>query len=260
MTARPARSRRPSASERVIEEWQRRIHAEYRSLAITQHLTLWLTQIGASPDLIREGLRIADDELAHAQLSHQVVIAAGGTVAPLPLERTELGLSVHDDEALEASVLRAGVGIFCLGETVAVPLFKELRAGCTVAVARRALDRILRDEVRHRDFGWALLAWLLGTPHAPALRQQIDRELPALFSGVHTSYASPGTSPEEEMDPADRAWGLMPTALYRSTVERTFERDYLPRFTRLQIDPTPAWQRSRELSLGAALAEGRSGS
>lgn len=255
MTARPTRSRRPAASARVIEEWQRRIHAEYRSLAITQHLGLWLTQIGASPDLIREGLRIADDELAHAELSHQVVVAAGGTAAPLLLDRTELGLSIHGDEAREASVLRACVGIFCLGETVAVPLFKELRSGCTVAVARRALDRILRDEVRHRDFGWALLAWLLGTPHAEALREQLERELPDLFSGVHTSYASPGTRPEEEMDPADRAWGLMPTALYRTTVERTFERDYLPRFTRLQIDPTPAWQRSRELSLSAALAK-----
>lgn len=259
MTARPARSHRPAASARVVEEWQRRIHAEYRSLAITQNLTLWLTQIGASPDLIREGLRIADDELAHAQLSHQVVVAATSTSAPMALERAELGLSVHADEALEASVLRACVGIFCLGETVAVPLFKELRAGCTVAVARRALDRILRDEVRHRDFGWALLTWLLGTPHEEALREQLDRELPALFSGVHTSYAAPGVRLEEEMDPADRAWGLMPTALYRSTVERTFERDYLPRFTRLQIDPSPAWQRSRELSLGAALTEDRSG-
>lgn len=254
MTNRPARARRPAASARVIEEWQRRIFAEYRSLAITQHLTLWLTQLGASPDLIREGLRIADDELAHAQLSHEVVVAAGGTAAPMPLDRAELGLSAHGDEALEASVLRACVGIFCLGETVAVPLFKELRAGCTVAVARRALDRILRDEVRHRDFGWALLGWLLGTPHAQTLRQQLDHELPALFGGVHTSYAAPAPGPEDEMDPADRAWGLMPTALYRSTVERTFERDYLPRFTRLQIDPTAAWQRSRELSLHAALA------
>lgn len=244
MTARPARSRRPAASARVIEEWQRRIAAEYRSAAITQHLTLWLTQIGASTDLILEGLRIAEDELEHARLSHEVVVAAGGAAGPLPLDRAELGLQAGEGEALEHSVLRACVGIFCLGETVAVPLFKELRAACTVTVARRALDRILRDEVRHRDFGWALLTWLLATPHAPALREQLERELPGLFGVVQSSYAD--VAPETEMDPAERAWGLMPPALYRSAVERTFERDYLPRFTRLQIDPTAAWQHSRE--------------
>ena len=245
------RARRPAASARVVEEWQRPIAVDYRSAAITQHLTLLLTQIGASPDLILAGLRIAEDELAHARLSHQVVVAADRSAAPLPLDRGELGLQLQDGEALEHSVLRACVGIFCLGETVAVPLFKELRAGCTVAVARRALDRILRDEVRHRDFGWTLLAWLLATPHAPVLRQQLLGELAGLFGSVRASY---GAIPSEldieldvEMDPADRAWGLMPPALYRSALERTFERDYLPRFTRLQIDPTPAWKRSLEL-------------
>lgn len=265
MTARPARSRRPAASARVIEEWQRRIVAEYRSAAITQHLTLWLTQIGASTDLILEGLRIAEDELVHARLSHEVVVAAGGAAGPLPLARAELGLHAGADEALEHSVLRACVGVFCLGETVAVPLFKELRAACTVPVARRALDRILRDEVRHRDFGWTLLTWLLATPHGPALREQLERELPDLFGAVQQSYAAiapetkaetePEPEPEPEMDPRERAWGLMPPALYRSAVERTFVRDYLPRFTRLQIDPTAAWQRSRELHLSVVAAD-----
>ena len=50
--------------------------------------------------------------------------------------------------------------LFCLGETVAVPLFSHLRERCTESLPRAALDRILRDEVRHRDFGWDLLDWL----------------------------------------------------------------------------------------------------
>lgn len=244
-TVRPARARRPPASRQVIAEWQRRTAAEYRSAALTQHLTLWLIQIGASPDLIHAGLRIVEDELMHAQLSRQVVVAAGGTTAPLQLARANLGLHGAEDEALERSVVRACVGIFCLGETVAVPLFKELRAGCTVAVARRALDRILRDEVRHRDFGWALLTWLLATEHGPDLRQQVALELPGLFAGLHASYGAADAAPPAEPEAADCAWGLMPSALYRSALERTFERDYLPRFTRLQIDPTPAWEQSR---------------
>jgi hypothetical protein len=32
------------------------------------------------------------------------------------------------------------VEVFCLGETIAVRLFKRLRTGCTAPAARRALD------------------------------------------------------------------------------------------------------------------------
>lgn len=231
------------SSHRVREEWRARIAAEYTSAAITQNLVLWLIQAGAPPDLIEAGLVIVGDELVHSRMSHEVYVAAGGTQPPA-IEREQLGLD-RRSELLELDILRVAVRVFCLGETVAVPLFSHLREDCTEPVARAALDRILVDEVRHRDFGWALLTWLLDTQAAPALRRQLTRELPGLFGVVHSSYAA--VAPDCEMDPADRAWGLMPAALYRSAVERTFERDYLPRFTRLQIDPTPAWQLSRAL-------------
>src|SRR4051812_41044691 len=70
------------ASDVVRAEWLRRVEAEYRSTAVTQELTLWLIRIGASPDLIRAGLRIASDELTHAEMSHRVYAAAKGTDTP----------------------------------------------------------------------------------------------------------------------------------------------------------------------------------
>jgi hypothetical protein len=87
------------------------------------------------------------------------------------------------------------VEIFCLGATLAVPLFRDLREGCSVPVARRALDRILRDEVRHRDFGWTLLDWLLDQPMAEALRALVESELPAWFGKLRTSYAPSAKAP-----------------------------------------------------------------
>jgi hypothetical protein len=213
-------------SERVRVEWSRRIEAEYRSAAVTQHLTLWLIQLGASPDLIEAGLRITRDELAHARLSHQVAVAAGAP--PITIDRSQLQLEVSGDP--ERDLVRACVGIFCLGETVAVPLFSALRAGCTVPVARRALDRVLRDEVRHRDFGWTLLGWLLGQD--PERRERVQRELPSLLADTHTNYA-----PVEEppLSGAERAWGLMPARKYREILLRTVEKDYRPRFARLGL-------------------------
>lgn len=238
-----SRAARPPASDAVRREWARRVEAEYRSAAITQHLGLWLIQIAASPDLVDDALRIVKDELAHARLSHRVLVSAGGAMAA-PIARETLGLRRDPREPLEAAVARACVDVFCLGETVAVPLFKVLREGCTVSVARRALDRVLRDEVRHRDFGWSLLGWLLEQPSAPLIRAVVDRELPTMLARVRRSYAPPRARDNVEIPAGDRAWGLMPLARYGAILERTVERDYAPRFAAHGFDARAAWERT----------------
>lgn len=233
-------AKRPPASDRTRTEWFRRIEAEYRSASYTHHLVFWLIQMGASPDLIRDGLRIVDDEMVHAELSHVVYTAAGGREPP-HIDRETLGLRRAPHEPVERDVLRHGVDIFCLGETVAVRLFKELRAKCVVPEARRALDRILKDEVRHRDFGWALLEWLAETPLGPELLQLAERELPKMFTRVQSAYAPWAARDEQAIPDADRAWGLMPAGWYGRILEETLERDYTPRFGKLGIDAERAW-------------------
>ncbi len=233
-----SRRAKPKASDAVRGEWLRRVEAEYRSSSITQHLTLWLTQVGASPDLVKAGLRIAADEIVHSDLSYRTYVAAGGTDAPR-ITRESLAFS-RTDEPLERDVTRFGVEIFCLGETVAVPLFKELREPCTVPTARRALDRILRDEVRHRDFGWTLLSWLTEHPMWPELEALIVDELPGWFRKLKASYAPVGVESSAVPD-EDRAWGLMPLDTYRACVDKAFERDWLPRFAKVGIDARRAF-------------------
>lgn len=219
------------------------MEAEYRSAAITQHLVLWLIQIGASPDLIHDGLRIVTDELKHAELSYLTYTAGGGTEPP-QIVRETLGLTRHEREPLEHDVLRTGVEVFCLGETVAVRLFKELRSRCVAPSARRALDRILRDEVRHRDFGWALFEWLAETPLGPSLVELARRELPRMFTRLRASYAPPAARRETTIADADRAWGLMATGKYGIILDEVLERDYVPRFERMGIDARAAWSAS----------------
>ncbi len=237
-----ASSRYPEASERARTEWLRRVEAEYRSAAITQELVLWLIRIAASPDLILDGLRIVKDELKHAELSHAVYVTGGGT-APPHIVRETLGIPRKTTtEPLEHDVLRSGVEVFCLGETVAVRLFGELRSQCTVPAARRALDRILRDEVRHRDFGWALLEWLSETPDGAPLVEIARAELPRMFTRLRASYAPRGAQRERELPSSERAWGLMPTGLYADILHQVLERDYIPRFAKFGIDARAAWQ------------------
>jgi hypothetical protein len=223
----------PEASDRVRREWLRRTEAEYRSAAITQHFGLWLIQIAAPPELIADSIRVVTDELAHAEMSHEAYVAAGGTDAP-SMVRESLGLP-RQSGPLEHDVLRHGVEVFCLGETVAVRLFTRLRSACTAPAARQVLDRVLVDEVRHRDFGWSVLDWLLSTPLESELRGVLERELPAMLGRVRDRYVIAGSS-APVFDEADRAWGLMPLAEYAAAVEETFQRDYAPRFAELSID------------------------
>jgi hypothetical protein len=216
----------PLASDRVRAEWRNRIAAEYGSAAITQHFVLWLIQIGASPDLIHDGLAIVEDELAHSGLSAEVYTDAGGEEPPA-IDRATLGLPRRADVPLELDVLRAAVQIFCLNETVAVPLFSHLRSSTTVPSARTALDRILRDEVRHRDFGWACLDWFLTTPMAEQVPDLVVGDLPVLFGHLERNY---GSSSDDEITDEDRAWGLAPPREYAEILAETHDRDYRPRF------------------------------
>ena len=223
-------------TELVRAEWSARIAAEYTSAAITQHLVLWLMQLGAPPDLLSAGLLIVADELEHSRLSHETFVAAGGVGGPA-IDRAQLSLG---EEASERAVLRVGVQSFCLGETVAVPLFSHLRDGCTVPVARVALDRILRDEVRHRDFGWDLLDWLGTTQLGPQIPGLLADWLPSMFASLDLSYGS-GVNPDASVTDNERAWGLAPPRDYAVILQRTVERDYQPRFSARGIDAATAW-------------------
>lgn len=218
-------------THRVREEWRARIAAEYTSAAITQHLVLWLIQAGAPPDLIDAGLTIVADELVHSRMSHEVFVAAGGTGAPA-IDQQQLGLQ-RTSERLELDILRIAVRVFCLGETVAVPLFKHLRERCTEPVARDALDRILRDEVRHRDFGWDLLDWLLASPIGDDVPRLVQAQLPAMMAELEATYGTANdvvAADDGSMTDAERAWGLAPPRDYAEILARTVERDYRPRF------------------------------
>ena len=217
-------------TSRVREEWRARIVAEYMSATITQHLVLWLMQISAPRELVEAGLAIVADELAHSRASEEVYVAAGGTTLPV-LERDALGL-VRVARRLEDDILLVGVRVFCLGETVAVPLFRQLRESCTQPVARTALDRILRDEVRHREFGWDLLDWMISVD-GPGAIERVTETLPAMFHELEQSYGRGNAAVAEddgEISDLERAWGLAVPREYAEVLARTIERDYRPRF------------------------------
>jgi hypothetical protein len=196
---------------------------------------LWLMQVGAPPDLIDAGLVIVSDELAHSRASHEVYVAAGGTEPPA-IDQKTLGLNRRRENLFD-DVLATALRVFCLGETVAVPLFKHLRERCEVPTARAALDRILRDEVRHRDFGWDVLDWLM-TIDAQRARANARAMLPQMFEELRASYGDANAvvaSDDGTMTNDERAWGLAPPREYAEILARTVDREWKPRFSAREI-------------------------
>jgi hypothetical protein len=179
--------------------------------------------LAAPRELIDDALRIVADELDHAELS-ALVCEQAGAHAPPAIVQNELQLP-SPPGSLEERTLWATLEVFCLGETVAVPLFTELRRECTVPVARKALDRILKDEVRHKQFGWDLLDYLC--ERSPTLIDSARRFLPGALRHLEQRYGSVKGS---EISPAERAWGLMPPDDYRTILQTTLLKEYEPRF------------------------------
>ena len=221
------------ASPHVHREWLSRREAEYRSAAIAHHFALWLIQLGASPDLIRDALVIVDDELAHAELAHRVCNAVGAPVAQ-PLSHETLQLTPNTRMSLFENTVLAGVRVFCLGETVAVRLFSHLRTSCTQPIAKEALDRIVVDEVRHRDFGWNFLDWVLTHHDSNRVRTMVTEYLPDMLAQLEASYGCSAVGVDGFTEP-DRPWGLAPARDYAQILQRTIANDYVPRFARHDI-------------------------
>lgn len=226
----------PVVDRAVVEEWTRRVEAEYRSAALAHLVTLALIQAGAPPDLIRDGLRVVDDELKHSELSWEVA-ATAGAVAPPRIDADSLTPAGGGDRitALALSIGRS----FCIGETVAVPLFRMLRSAAEEVSAQRALDVILRDEGRHRQFGWDVLDWLISTDDrvVPLL---VDH-LPSMVDGVRAAYGSQPEAPP--LAPAAARWGLASPADYARILDTVLDREVLPRFAARDIrPPQPAGQ------------------
>jgi len=126
-----------------------------------------------------------------------------------------------------AGVALALVRYFCIGETVAVPMFRMLRARATQPMCREVLDIVLRDEARHRQFGWDGLDWLLDA-HGPRVAPAIEAALPGMLAEVGAAYGA-GAQGAATMLPAVEAWGLAPISAYAATVTRALTADVGPR-------------------------------
>jgi len=202
------------------------VAAEYTSAAITARVLHLGIVCGLDRDLLATARRIVGDELDHAALSDEARIALGDEDVPLGLDIARLQPAPHPDGPL-ADLLEHLLGSFCLGETLAVPLFAAMRSGATHPAVQPMLTRVLRDEAVHRAFGWEALDAVLALDPA-GVRARAAERLPALCAGYRAAYRD--LPPDPPLTPEERACGLLPHADYRRIFDQTMDAGIRPRF------------------------------
>ena len=213
------------ASSYVQDVWRDRVIAEYHSAAISAELLHWLIQTGVSPDTIDLCHRIVKEELQHAEICRDIYLYAGGSMDQIPISHHNLS---YTEELGQPSPLRAlsmCTRVFCCGETVAVPLFKELLRRATHPKPVAVLKQILADEAGHQYFGWDLLDELL-TLMGPPAHRWIKQRIPSYIEDVRQLYYSEIQYCSSE----DQQWGLMPAGMYSQIAQTCLDDTVQSRF------------------------------
>lgn len=224
---------RPAA--RIHQEWRNRVVAEYTSAAITARVLHLAIVCGLPRPLLDTARRIVGDELDHAALSDQARVALGDDDAPLGLDVARLQPHPSPHGPL-ADLTEHVLGSFCIGETLAVPLFQAMRSHADHPAVQPVLTRVLRDEAVHRQFGWDALDALL-TLDPDGVRARIAAHLPDRLADYQRAYHDlPDASP---LAPEERSAGLLPHATYRAVFRDTVSGVILPRLRARDIPLDP---------------------
>ena len=210
--------------QRIQHYWYSQAIAEYTSSARTVELSHWMQQLALSPDLIRDAIRISDDEMVHAQMCFELSKLAGN-VKNLPTQKMALVLDREFSE-LHKSFLLVLVQSYCFGETVAVPLFSAMRKQSSEQQVIETFDRILEDEPRHAQFGWVTLAWCC--EYWPQAKAWLVEIVPIALARMRRAYNDHHEFTPQLTD-KELAWGVFPRKRYGEILEKTITSTYVKR-------------------------------
>lgn len=129
---------------------------EHAAVASFARFSMQLLALAAPSRLVDQALVAARDEREHAMLFFGFARAHGGVaVGPGPLDVRGALDDAEDPIAAVVATVREG----CIAETISA---MQLRRACETTVdpdRRRALDRVLEQELQHVELAWSFVAW-----------------------------------------------------------------------------------------------------
>ena len=142
--------------------WSRRGWSEYGAISESPALQLRYVLEQREPDLSLYWAARTQEEVRHAEICSRFARELGHYYDSPSAEELAVqaaSLSTRDRVLDSGSSLESILaGLVCVAETVVYDVFIQLVRAITDPVAKQILRLILRDEIRHCEFGWQYLA------------------------------------------------------------------------------------------------------
>jgi hypothetical protein len=229
----------PAVIDAARAWWARMMRTEYESSSVFTDLALQMRQIDATIDVQGSTLRMAHEELRHAELCGIVLEALGAdaVISAPPVLRA----AVHPDCSLEETVLRNVIYGCCLSETVNAARLAKWIAQTRDPFIREAFRQLAADERFHAQFGFFYLEtrreWLAARTE---VRHSLARYLRYAFAQLEQQM---GANPANARPPTDeeRAIGLPDLTDVSATFQETMLNACIPGLERFGIDAGASW-------------------
>jgi hypothetical protein len=230
----------PAVVDAARAWWARMMRTEYESSSVFIDMALQLRQIDAPIDVQSAALRMAHEELRHAELCGGVLAALGAeaVIAAPPVLR----VAVHPDCSFEETVLRNVIYGCCMSETVNAARLAKRMGQTRDPFIRETFRQLAADERFHAQFGFFYLEtrreWLAARP---AVRQSLARFLRYAFAQLEQQM---GGNPANARPPSEdeRAIGLPDLTDISATFQETMLNACIPGLERFGIEAGAAWR------------------
>lgn len=233
----------PDAVSRARRLWSDRMVNEYTSTSVFTQLAAQLMEANAPLDATAVTLRMAQDELRHAEICRDVVRAMGGEGSRM----RETGVAIiarHPGCSDEERALRNVIFTTCLSEMNSVSYFVAVLERMTDPYLRDVTRRLLADEVLHGRFGFTYLescaAWLGARPE---VRASIGRYLRFAFAVVEREFTAGENVAAKSESADDDALGIVCAGTSAEIFRETMIAAVIPGLERFDIPAEDAWNR-----------------
>lgn len=192
--------------------WSRRAWGEYGAISESPALQIRFCQQKHEPDLRFFFTIRSQEEARHAEVCYLMAEKLGGYIEEPVKNEYQGSVSTHGvrrmaldlDIPLEATI----ASLVCAAEEVAFDAFGHLIKVTKNPVARKVLQLIMRDEVRHCAFGWAYIEARLpslSSEQLAGMKQAVETMIEKVeMNGYHNAWLAPETPASRVEVEADR--------------------------------------------------------
>jgi len=194
------------------EYWSRRAWGEYGAISESPALQIRFCQDRLPPDLQIFFTIRSQEESRHAEACYLLAERLGGYIEQPYVSKYQGSVATHGVRKMaldpEFSIEATIAALVCGAEEIAFDVFKHLLDVTTDPVAAQVVTSIMRDEVRHRAFGWAYMAHRI-KDMTPEEIKAVENAVIVMIekvemNGYHSSWLAPDTPASRQEVKADR--------------------------------------------------------